>query len=215
MQRDLFLFRRQLRHVHAGQRDGAVGVLQENFAGVFKGFDARGDLQPDQRTNFKFIEQRIAQPFVFLHDAALIIENERSGKRGDAAVLNADFVRRHSYGIVDSIFLDEFFHFGNVVVIDVETDDLQTVAVFFLELDQIGNFGAAWPAPGGPEIQEDHFAARCGEGERLTVEIVDFEVGRLVGIADETNYGAGIRCSRGGLLSVGGRGKRSREGEEK
>ena len=41
MQRDGSLFRRQLRHVHAGERAGAIGVLQENFASVFKCLDRK------------------------------------------------------------------------------------------------------------------------------------------------------------------------------
>ena len=205
MQRDGSLFGRQLRHVHAGKRAGAIGMLQENFAGVFKCFDARRNSQMTQRANFIFIEQRIAQAFVFLHDAAFVIKNKRSWKRGDSAVLDANFVRRHSDRIVDAVFRDEFLHFGNVVVIDIEADDLKSVAVFFLKLDQIGNFGPAWPAPGRPEIQKDDFAVRSGKRERLSIEIVQFEIGRLIGIADEADDGAGFRCCRRGLLSDGRR----------
>ena len=176
-------------------------MLQENFAGVFKRFDSRRNRQSDQRTDFIFVEQRIAQAFVFLHDATFGIENERSRKRGDTTILHADLVGDHGDRVVDTKFLDELFYFGGVVVIDIEADDLQFVRVFFLELDQIGNFGAAWSAPGRPEIEKDDFAVRRGERKRLAVDVVEFEVGRLVGIADEADDGAGIRASRGGLLS--------------
>jgi len=138
---------------------------------------------------------------VFLHDAALIIQNERSRKRGDATVLNANFVRGHANGIVDSIFRDEFFYFSNVVVIDVKPDDLKMIAIFFLELDQIGNLGAAWTTPGRPKIQKHHFAARPRERERLSIEIIHFEIRSLVGIADEPNDRTGIRRSGRSLLS--------------
>ena len=43
VQRDLLLFCRQLRHINAGKRVSAIGVFQENFAGIFKRFDARGN----------------------------------------------------------------------------------------------------------------------------------------------------------------------------
>ena len=56
-----------------------------------------------------------------------------------------------------------------------------------------------------------------GQRERLCVEIVEFEVGSLIGVADEANDSAGvggIGLSGSGLLSEGGRSQGCGKGEE-
>ena len=108
-----------------------------------------------------------------MNDAAFGIQNERSGKSGDAAVLDADVVRGHGDGIVDMHFVGVLFDVGFFVV-NIEADNLEAIFVTVLKGDEVGNFGAARSAPSGPEIQKDHFAVKGGEGERLAVEGGDF-----------------------------------------
>ena len=92
---------------------------------------------------------------------------------------------------------------------------MEFVSIFFLELDQIGNFGAAWSAPRRPKIEKDNFAVRCGQRQRLPIDVFEFEIGSEVGIADEADDRAGIRPYGSGLLSEEGRGKLCGKGEEK
>src|SRR5467141_3317212 len=77
VKRSPFLFRGELGKIDAGKFRGAVGVLQKNLPGVLEGlyFDV-ADRQTKQRTNFGFVENRIAQAFVLLDDSAFRIENE-------------------------------------------------------------------------------------------------------------------------------------------
>jgi len=68
------------------------------------------------------------------------------------------------------------------------------VLVFVLELDEVGNFGAARSAPGGPKIQKDDSAVGIGKSDRFAVEAGKLEVRRRIGIAHEAD---------GGLVSCG------------
>ncbi len=197
VERDDFLLGRELGKIDAGKFAGAVGVFQENLAGVLERFHFDvADGQAEERADFRFVKNRIAQAFVLLNDAAFGIQHERSGKRGDAAVLEANVVAGNGDGIVDAEFFSKFLDGVLVVVIDDETENLEAVFVFVLELDEVGNFGAARSAPGGPEIQKDNFAFGAGESDWLAIETGELEIRRGIGIADEAD---------GGLLVLGGR----------
>ncbi len=197
VERDGFLFGRELGEIDAGKFAGAVGVLQENLAGVLESFHLDvADGQAEKRANFRFVEHRIAKTFMFLNDAAFGVEHERSGKRGDAAVLEADFVAGNGDGIVDAEFGDELFDGVLIVVIDDESENLEAVFVFVLQLNEIRNFGAARTAPGGPEIQEDDFAFGDGEREGLAVEAGELEVWRGIGVAHKADGGLVFLLSR-------------------
>ena len=187
MHRGHSLLRRQLRQIHAGKLAGAIGMREKNLAGVFEGFHFHRHRHACQRADFQFVQQRIAQALVLLHHAAFRIEHERCGQSGDSAVLHAHFVRSHGNGIVDAGFLDNFLDRGGIVVVHRQPDDLQMILIFVLQFDQVGNFGAARSAPGGPEIQQNHFAVRVSERERLAVQRVELELRRRIRIADKAN----------------------------
>ena len=190
MERDGFLFRRKLGEIHTGKFGGTFGVLQEDLAFVLKSFHFDvADRQTKQRTDFCFVENRIAEAFVLLHHASFGIENEGSGKRGNSAVLQANLVGGERDGIVDAKFCSEFLDGGRIVVIHGESEDLQAVLVFVLELDEIGNFGAARSTPGGPKINEDDFALGAGKSNGLAVEPCQLELWRGIGIANEADGG--------------------------
>ncbi len=78
------------------------------------------------------------------------------------------------------------------------SENLQMVFVFVLKLNKVGNFGAARPAPGGPEIQKDDFAFGACERNGFAIETGETEVRRGIGIAHEAD---------GGLPVFGGRRK--------
>jgi len=126
---------------------------------------------------------------VLLHNAAFGIEHKRSGERGDAAVLNADFAGGEGDGIVDAKLRDEFPDGVLIVVVHDEAENLEAVFVFVLELDEIGNFRAAGSAPGGPGIQKDDFAARVRERNGFAIEAGELEAGCGIGVADEADDG--------------------------
>ena len=194
---DGFLLRRELGKIDAGEFGGAVGVLQKNLAGVLESFHFDiPDRQTKQRANFGFIENRIAETFVLLNDAALGIENEGSGQRGNSAVLNANVVRGQRDGIVDAESCGEFLDRVEIVVVHDKAENLQAVFVFVLQLDEVGNFGAARPAPGSPEIQEDDFPFGRGKREGFAIEANKLEFRRRIGIAHEADGGLVVLLSR-------------------
>jgi hypothetical protein len=197
VERDGFLFGRKLSEIYAGKFTGAFGVFQENLASVLEGFHFNvADGESDERTNFGFVKNGIAEPFVFLHDAAFGIEHERSGKRGDAAVLETNFIGGNRDGIVDAELFREFLYGVLIIVVNDETENLEMVFVFFLKSNENGNFGAARSAPSRPEIHENNFAVGVGEGNRFSIDSRKFEVRRGIGIAHEADDG---------LLLLGGR----------
>ena len=126
---------------------------------------------------------------MFLNDAAFGIEHERSGKRGDTAVLEANDVGSESDGIVDAEFFSEFLDGVLIVIVHYKTKNLETVFVFVLEFDEVGDFGAARSAPSSPEIEEGDFAAGIGERDRFAIEAGELEVRRWIGIANEADRG--------------------------
>ena len=126
---------------------------------------------------------------MLLHDAALGVEHEGSGKRSDAAILEADFVAGQGDGIVDAELGDEVLDGILIVIIHHQTENLEAVLVFVLEGDEVGNFGAARAAPGGPEIQENDSAMRIGEGEGFAIEASKLEAGGGIGVTNEADGG--------------------------
>ena len=190
VKRDGFLFGREFGEVHPGKFARAFGVFQEYLAGVLEGFHFNvADGKSDERTNFGFVKNGIAKAFVFLHDAAFGIEHERSGERGDAAILETNFISGDRDRIVDAEFFDEFLHGVLIIVVNDETENLEMVFVFFLKSNEIGNFSAARSAPSCPEIHENDFAVGVGERNRFSIEPSEFEVRRGIGIAHEADDG--------------------------
>src|SRR6266849_382008 len=164
------------------------GVFQKNLAGVLEGFHFDvTDGEAEKRTDFRFVQDRIAQTFVFLHDAAFGVEHELSGKRGNAAVLEANFVAGNGHWIVDAELFNKFLDGVLIVIVHHEAENLEAVLVFVLQIDEIEDFGAARSTPGGPEIQQNDFAFGASECNRLAVEAGQFEVRRGIGVADETD----------------------------
>ena len=193
MKRDGLLFGSEFGKIDAGKLAGAVGVLQENFAGVVEGFyfDAV-ERKAEERANFCFVKSGVAEAFVFLHDAALRVDHERSRQSADAAVVKPNFVARDGDGIVDAVSGDKFFDFIEIFDVKSEADNLQTIFVFGLELDEVGNFGAARSAPGGPEVEENDFAFFSADADDFAVECGEFEIWSGIGIADEADSGLKI-----------------------
>lgn len=190
VERDGFLFRRELGKIHAGQLSRTIRVLQENLADILKRFHLDvADRQTKQRTNFSLVENGIAESFVFLHHAAFGIENEGSGKSRNSAVLNANVVRGKRDWVIDAESCGEFLDGAEIFVVHNQAENLQPVFVLFLQFHKIGNFRAARPAPCGPEIHEHDFAFGAGERDGFAVEARELEVRRGIGIAHEADGG--------------------------
>ncbi len=190
VERDDFLFRSEFGKIDAGEFAGAVGMFQKDFAGVLESFHFYiADGQAEERADFGFVENWIAEAFVLLHDAAFGIEHEGSGKSRNAAVLEADIVGGDGNGIVDAEFFHEFLDGVPIVVVHDKAENLEAVLVLVLELDEVRDFGAAGSAPGSPEVQKDDFAFGAGEGDGLAIEAGQLEVGCGIGVADEADGG--------------------------
>ena len=185
-----FLLRREFRHIHAGKLAGTVGMLQENLPSVLERFDFdAADRQTEQRATFGFVEYGISQAFMLLNDAAFGVDDERCGKRGDPAVLDAGLIGADGDGIVDAEGFDELLYVFGAFDVDGEADDLQLVLIFCLQLDEVGSFGAAGSAPGGPKIHENDFALKRGDRNWFSVERGQLEFRRGLGVAHETDDG--------------------------
>src|SRR5713226_2387270 len=188
VERHGFLLGREFGEIDAGKFAGALGIRQENLSGVLESFHfdiAYGE--PEERTDFRFVQDGIAQAFVLLNDAAFRVQHKRSRQRGDATVLHANVVGGKSDGIVDAKSFNKSLNSILIVVVHHETENLKAVIVFVLQLDEIWNFRAARSAPGGPKIQENDFAFRVGERDGLAVEASKLEVRRGIGVADKTD----------------------------
>ena len=199
VEHDLFLLGSEFREVNAGKFGSAIGVGEKDFPLVLEGFDLGHDGHAEKSANFGFVNRGIPEADMLLDDAALGVQNERSGQGGDAAELDADVIGGHGHGIVDASLLDVLPDIG-LFVVNIEADDLEAAFVAVLQSDKVGNFRAARSAPGGPEIKEDNFSLKGGDGEWLAVERGELEVGRGVGVADEADDGLivlllGILCA--------------------
>ena len=190
---DDFLLGREFSEIDAGKLAGAVGILQENLSGVLEGLHFEvADRQAEERADFGFVKNRVVKAFVLLHDAALGIEHEGSGKRGDATVLGADVIGGKRDRIIDAEFGDKFPDAVLIIIINDEAENLQAVLVFILERDEVRDFGAAWSTPSGPEIQEEHFAARAREGDGFSIEAIQLEIWCGLGVANEADCGQAV-----------------------
>jgi len=198
VEHDLFLFGSEFREVNAGKFGGAIRVCEEDFALVFEGFDLGHDGHAEESANFGFVDRGIPQADMLLDDAAFGVQNERGGQGGDSAELDADVIGSHGHGIVDAHFLDVLLDVG-LFVVDIEADDLQAAFVTVLQSDEVGNLRAARSAPSRPEIKKHNLSLEGGDGERLAIERGELEVGRGIGVADETDDGLFVflRCSEG------------------
>src|SRR6266566_9618508 len=94
-----------------------------------------------------------------------------------------------SDGIVDGEFPDEFLDGVPVVIIHDETDDLEVVPVFVLELHEVRDFGATGSAPSGPEIQQNDFILVARKRNGLAVEAGQIEIGGGIGVANKADGG--------------------------
>src|ERR1700674_2132877 len=189
VQRNFLLLRRELREVHAGKLAGTVGVLQEYFSRVLESFHFDARRQAEKRADFYFVKRGIAQANVLLEHAALRVENKGSGKRRDPTVLDAKLHRSDADRVVDAEILDELMDGVHVVIIHDQANDLEAVFVTFLQFDEVGNFGAARPAPGSPEVEQYDFPARSGERNRFAIQAGKLKFRRGIGIADEIDRG--------------------------
>jgi len=105
---------------------------------------------------------------VLFADLALAVDQEGDGEAEDSAVLLADFCVAHDDRVIHFELLGEG---GDGVggVVHGDADDLESLrGVFVLQVDEVWDLGAARFAPGGPEIEEDDFAAVVGEFEGRT-----------------------------------------------
>src|SRR5260370_14349346 len=108
----------------------------------------------------------------------------------------AKFVGGNCNWIVDAEFFRKFLDGVTIVIVPHESENVESVFVFILELDEFGNFGAARSAPGGPEIKKDDFAFGAGERNGLSIETGETEVRRGIGVADEADGGLLVLRSR-------------------
>ena len=122
------------------------------------------DGHAEERANFGFVDRGTPEPDVFLNNAAFCIQNERSGKGGNAAVLDADVVGGHGNGIVDTHLVGVLLDVGFFVV-NIEADNLEAIFVAILEGDEVGEFRRGRDRTRRPRnCRKDHFAVKGRRG---------------------------------------------------
>src|SRR6185369_6080519 len=117
-----------------------------------------------------------------------------------------DLRRRHRHRVVDVVLVGESSHDVYAGLVLGDADDLQRVLVLLLQRDQVGDLGAAGTAPGGPEVDDDDFAAQRRGRDLASVEILQVEHRRRLWIAEETqrdSLAAGSGRFRRGIRGYG------------
>ena len=99
-------------------------------------------------------------------DVAFAIDDEGDGQAEDASVLIGELRGGARDRVVHFEFLLEGAD-GVIVVVHGEADELHGLRILVLHFDEVGNFFFAGLAPGGPEIEDDDFAALIGESKRV------------------------------------------------
>jgi hypothetical protein len=125
---------------------------------------------------------------VLLNDAAIGVDDESGGQSGNAAIVDANFISDDGHGEIDAFGLNDLLHHVQLLIVG-QADDLQAFLVAILEFDKAGDFRATWPAPGGPEIQEDDFAVRGSQRKILARQVLELKIGGRVGIARKADPG--------------------------
>ncbi len=93
-------------------------------------------------------------------DAALAVDDEGRGKRIDAAVKLRHFLGADHDAVVDLVSGDVGAHRLPSVIVEGDAQDSEVaVLIFLFELDEPGDLNLAWPAPGGPEVEQNDFPA--------------------------------------------------------
>jgi len=111
-------------------------------------------------------------------DIAIAIDNEGGGDAFDAAVGANDRIVTHYDGVVNVVFFDEVFDDGGAALIERDADDGEAlIGVLFLEFHKTRNFFAAGRAPGGPEVEDDHFSGEIGAFDCLAADVLEFPCG--------------------------------------
>src|SRR6202035_5751208 len=111
-------------------------------------------------------------------NAAFAIDHEGGGQRFHAAILIAHLVVSQHDSVINLLLRYERIDGFPAVVIHGDAEHLEAaVLVLPLELGKPGNFDAAGTAPGGPEIQQHHFALEVGEMNQLAAGVFEGEFG--------------------------------------
>jgi len=174
--------------VDAGQHRGAVSVFQKNLAGIVEGLDFHGNGQAQQRAYLGFIQGRVEQADVLLHNLTLRINDEQRGQCGDSTVINPDLSGRNRNRIIQALVLDEAAQFLLVILIDHKPDNLKLVLIALLQRDKTGDFRSARSTPDRPEIEKNNFSPRRDQIEVIAFQVLDLKFGSRIRIAHKADH---------------------------
>ena len=109
---------------------------------------------------------------------ACLIDDKAGGQRIKAAVELRDGIVAEQNAVVDFVIGDVRLDGGPAVFIHGNAEHGEALRfVTLLKFGEPGNFDAARPAPGGPEIEKNHFAAIIGQFDRCAIGIFEGEIG--------------------------------------
>ena len=111
-------------------------------------------------------------------DASVAVDQKRNGQSKNATVQRACLRRSHHDRVVHVELLGERANRVGAVV-HGDADDLQAAAgVLLLQFHEMGNLFTTGIAPGGPEIEQNNFAAIGGKPKIVSVELWKDEIRR-------------------------------------
>ncbi len=111
---------------------------------------------------------------VFLNYVALAINDEGRRDGVNAAKSGLQFIAGEADGVIHAELIGKFLDGAETAFIYGSTHNQQTLrGVLFLQGDKAGNFLVAGAAPGGPKIENDHFAFEVGGLNGLAVKVLE------------------------------------------
>jgi hypothetical protein len=114
---------------------------------------------------------------VYGRDPAFPIDEESGGQSIHTAVKLGCLIVANHHAVVHLEALDERLDDVPTVIVHRNTEHYEAfVLVLALEIDEPGDFDFAGTAPGGPKIEENHFAAVIGEMNDFAVRIFQGKV---------------------------------------
>src|SRR5690348_12116289 len=110
---------------------------------------------------------------MLLHHSAALTAYDRSRQRRHSAVFLSELRTGHDHRIVDPHPLREASHLRRRSFILGCADDNELVLVLRLQCNELRDLLTAWPAPGGPKIEEDYFACQRGHRNHIPKKIAN------------------------------------------
>jgi len=129
--------------------------------------------------NVIFIAALADQADVHGGNSSPAVDDEGGGKIFDTAILSREIFIGDHHAVIDFALFEVGFDGIPTVIVEGGAEHHEVaILIGLLKLDEPGDLDLARLAPGGPKIQEHHFAVIIGKFDRLTGDVLEREIGR-------------------------------------